>query len=205
MRAACRPGGPASARTAASTVRCRPSGAGPRPSDHGTTHGLRDARAGEVAEHDHARRPAPPARRSAHARAPVNPSVAPEVETSTSVLRSSRARNSARELEQRRGARQLGEAGPRRRRRGARRRRSGGSTGPGGRRSTVSARRRRARRVDAEGRAGRCGRRAASVVGDAVGERRVVGRCRARGSGTSWPSSSSELRSGVGRRTRARR
>ena len=35
----------------------------------------------------------PPAARSAHARAPVKPWVAPDVDTSTSVLRSSRARN----------------------------------------------------------------------------------------------------------------
>ncbi len=82
---------PTSARTAFSTVRWSASGDGPEPSDHGTTQGLTTRRPAMSPSTSTASIGWSSAAR-AHARAPVKPAVAPDVETSTSVLESSRAR-----------------------------------------------------------------------------------------------------------------
>ena len=87
--------GETSARSADSTVRWSASGAGEPLFDHGTTQGLRMrspamSPSTSTASIGLAERPAAASR--AHARAPAKPVVAPEVETSTSVLRSSRWR-----------------------------------------------------------------------------------------------------------------
>ena len=75
--------------------------------DHGTTSGRSRAGAGEVAEHEH--RVDRPARDSLPApRAPAAPALPPLVDTSTSVRLERAPAEHPRELEQRRGARQLG-------------------------------------------------------------------------------------------------
>ena len=155
--------------------------------DHGTTHGLRIALAGQVAEHEHGvdRRRRPPL---APTRARPRSRVPPEVETSTSVLRRSRWRNMRASSSSAAVRRQLGAARARRARRGARARRSAGSTGPGGRRPrspgrvavdtpcvervTWNARRRVRRSCVPERRR------------DAVGQPRVARRSRGAGRGT---------------------
>ena len=80
---------PTSWRTAASTVRCQPSGGWSFPFDHGTTHGFCQA--------TEARSPStstpsigPGSCSEAQASAPALPPLPPDVETSTSVLRRSR-------------------------------------------------------------------------------------------------------------------
>ena len=87
--------GDTSARSADSTVRCSASGAGVPPPDHGTTHGLRirsPAMSPSTSTASTGLTSPEAAASRAHARAPAKPVVAPEVDTSTSVLRSSRWR-----------------------------------------------------------------------------------------------------------------
>ncbi len=78
-----------SRRAADSSVRTRPIGGCAAPLDHGTTNGLRTRREAMSPSTITASIGAP-ALRCAHRRAPALPPVPPEVETSTSVLRSSR-------------------------------------------------------------------------------------------------------------------
>ena len=87
--------GETSARSADSTVRCSASGAESPSVVHGTTHGLRirlPAMSPSTITASTGLAPWASAASRAHARAPAKPVVAPEVETSTSVLRSSRWR-----------------------------------------------------------------------------------------------------------------
>jgi hypothetical protein len=87
--------GETSERSADSTERWSASGAAPPPSLHGTTHGLRirfPAMSPSTSTASTGLAPWASAASRAHARAPAKPVVAPEVETSTSVLRSSRWR-----------------------------------------------------------------------------------------------------------------
>ena len=83
---------PVSPRTAVCTVRSSASGTGPLPCGQPTTHGLR-TRAPAMSPSTITASTGPPASDWAQARAPANPVVPPEVETSTSVLRSSRVLN----------------------------------------------------------------------------------------------------------------
>ena len=87
--------GATSARSADSTVRCSASGAESPFVVHGTTHGLRfrlPAMSPSTITASTGLAPWASAASRAHARAPAKPVVAPEVETSTSVLRRSRRR-----------------------------------------------------------------------------------------------------------------
>ncbi len=165
------PGRPASTRTAFSTVRWSASGAASGPSDHGTTHGLA-ARADAMSpEHDHrvdavARLLRPRAR----PREPVGGAGGGHEHERLAQL--ARAEH-ARQLEQRGGARQLGQAGALER--VAMREdddpaaRQAGPHADDGLDFAVALAR------DAEGRA-LVAVRAAQRVGHAVGERGVVGR-----------------------------
>jgi len=83
---------PVSRRTAASTVRSRPSGAGAPVCAHGTTTGRRTARLAMSPSTSTPSTGPVAAAWSAHPRAPAYPVLAPDVETSTSVLPRSRAR-----------------------------------------------------------------------------------------------------------------